>query len=94
VLDKVSSGRVDDVDALAGVLPAYMLAHMAALLAASAAIRALEPRGQTALITQVSPEALDHGVTVTALRTHVITATASSSSNRRSSNVLAPVGLR
>lgn len=94
MLDKVSSGRVDDVDALARVLPAYMLAHMTALLAASAAIRALEPRGQTALIAQVSSEALDHGVTVTALRTHVITATASSSSNRRSPDILAPVGLR
>lgn len=59
-----------------------MLGHMAALLAASAAIRALEPRGQTALVSQVSPEALDHGVTVTALRTYVITATAPSSSSR------------
>lgn len=93
--DEASSGRVDDVDALAGVLPAYILAHVAALLAASAAIRALEPRGQTALVAQVSPEALDHGVTVTALWTYVITATASSSSNRRpSDDARGRVGLR
>lgn len=67
---------------------------MATLLAAGAAIRALEPRCETALVTQVPPEALDHGVTVTAFRTYVITATVSSSSNRRSPNVLACVGLR
>lgn len=76
------------------MLPAYVLAHVAALLAASTAIRAFEPRGQTALVAQVPPEALDHGVTVTALRAHVIATTASSSSNRRSPDALARVGLR
>jgi len=47
-----------------------------------AAIRALEPRGLTTLVAQVSPEALDHSVTVIALRANVITTTTSSSSNR------------
>jgi len=94
ILDEASSGRVDDIDALTGVLPAYMLAHVAALLAASAAVRALEPRGQTTFIAQVSPETLDHGVTITALRAHVITATASSSSNWRHPDALTWVGLR
>jgi len=64
------------------MLPAYVLAHVTALLAASAAIRAFEPRGLAALVAQVSPEALDHSVTVIALRANVITTTASSSSNR------------
>lgn len=91
--DEASSGRLDDVDALARVLPAYVLAHVAALLAASAAIRALESRGQTALVAQVSPETLDYGVTITALRAYVITATASSSSDR-SPDALASIGLR
>jgi len=58
-----------------------------------AAVRALEPRGQTALVAQVSPEALDNSVTVIALRANVITTTASSSSNRPS-NARARVGLR
>lgn len=71
-----------------------MLAHVAALLAASAAIRAFEPWSQTALVAQVSPETLDHGVTVTAFRAHVITATASSSSDRRPPDALASIGLR
>lgn len=93
-MDEASSGRIDDVDALAGVLPAYMLAHVAALLAASAAIGTLEPRGQTALVSQMPPEALDHGVTVTTLRTHVITPAATSSSYRRPPDALACVGLR
>lgn len=71
-----------------------MLAYMAALLAACAAIRTFEPRGQTALVAQMPPETLDNSVTVTALWTHVIAATASSSSNRRSPGALARVGLR
>lgn len=44
------SRRVDDVDALAGMLPAYMLAHMTPLLAASAAVRTLESRGLAAFV--------------------------------------------
>jgi len=76
------------------MLPAYVLAHVTALLAASAAIRAFEPRGQTALVAQVPPEALDHSVTVIALRANVITTTASSSSSNRPPNARARVGLR
>lgn len=99
VSDETSSRWVDDVDALAGMLPAYMLAHMTPLFAASAAVRTLKPRSQTAFVTQVSLETLHHGVTVAAFWTHVITSTtptstASSSLNRCPPNTLVHVGLR
>lgn len=99
VLDESLSRRIDDVDALAGMLPAYMLTDMTSLFAASAAVRTLEPRGQAAFISQVSFEALHHRVTVAALRAHVITSTAptstaSSSLNRCPPNTLVHIGLR
>jgi len=46
---------VDDVNALPGVLPTYMLAHVTPLLAASFAVRALESWLQAALVGQVTP---------------------------------------
>lgn len=53
VSEETSSGRVYDVDALIGMLSAYMLAHVTPLLAASATVRTLEPRGQAAFVPQV-----------------------------------------
>lgn len=78
-----SSGRLDDVDALTGVFPAYVLAHVAPLLAAGAAVRALELGRQAALVAQVSPEAFDHGVTVAALGAHVALTTVPATSTGR-----------
>lgn len=93
------SRRVDDVYALAGMLPAYMLAHMTPLLAASAAVRTLESRGLAAFIAQVPFKTLHYGVTVTALWTHVITSTAPTSTapsslHRCPPNALIHVGFR
>lgn len=92
-MDDASSGRFDDIDALAGVLSAYVLAHVAALFAACATVRALESRHQAAFVSQMPPEAFDHCVTVAALWAHVISSAVSSTAHRCPSYTLIRVGL-
>lgn len=90
--DGASTGRVDDVDALAGMLSAYVLAHVAPLLAARAAVGTLESRCLTTLVSHVPPKTLEDGVTVATLGTYVITPDVPSTSYRDAARALADVG--
>lgn len=67
-----SSGRVDNVDALAGVLSTYVLVHVCPLLAAAATVRAFEARSHPALVPKMTLQAFQHAVTVPTFRTHVV----------------------
>ena len=68
----LSSGRIDYVDPLAGVLSTYVLVHVGPLLAPRAAVGAFETGRDAALVPKMTLQTFHHGVTVPALRAHVV----------------------